>query len=233
MKRLLSFHEPLQTPIRHAEAPRGRGAESFDGGPASPLRSLRLCVGKSGSAGFTLVELLVVIVILGILLAMMVPAAGMILKRVKIAQARSDAQVVVATMSKYRMEYNRWPEGEEVEGSEGYPATTKKWVDIMNPDITTGAGKRDPNNFRQLRFLEMGKAMRIESGNHEGGFGDPFPHKDGRVPFLYAVDDDGDGHVNHPDPDKGGELIRADVVAWSAGPDGDYRSWEDNVTSWE
>ena len=89
-------------------------------------------------SGFTLVELLVVIVILGILLAMMVPAAGMILKKVKVAQARSDAQIVVATMSKYRLEYNRWPEGEEVEGSEGHPATTKKWVDIMNPGMNKG-----------------------------------------------------------------------------------------------
>ena len=47
--------------------------------------------------GFTLVEILVVITILGILMAMMVPAAGLIIKRAKVSQAKSDAGVVVAS----------------------------------------------------------------------------------------------------------------------------------------
>ena len=40
--------------------------------------------------GFTLVELLVVIAILGILMAMMVPATGIILNRASKARAKAD-----------------------------------------------------------------------------------------------------------------------------------------------
>ena len=186
---------------------------------------------KNRNQGFTLVELLVVIVILGILLAMMVPAAGMILNKVKVSQARSDAQVVVATMAKYRMEYNRWPDVKDV--ADGHPGTSKEWVAIMNPEITTGKGKRDANNFRQLRFLEMGKGMKIDGGKYDGAFGDPWGHSSGRLPYLYAVDDDGDGLVQNPNSDSNQRQIRADAIAWSAGPDGDFSTWDDNVGSWE
>jgi prepilin-type N-terminal cleavage/methylation domain-containing protein len=65
---------------------------------------------NSGKRGFTLVEMLVVIAILGILMAMMVPAAGIIMKKAKIAGVKSDAGIVATALLKYQAEYNRWPE---------------------------------------------------------------------------------------------------------------------------
>ena len=43
---------------------------------------------------------------------------------------------------------------------------------------------------------------------------------------------DGDGMIPNPNTESN-NLIRADVIAWSAGPDGDYSTWKDNVGSWE
>ena len=185
-------------------------------------------MGEMKRDGFTLVELLVVITILGILLAMMVPAAGVIMKKAKNSQAMADLGVVQGALMKYRMEYNRWPDVKAVHG--GYAGTSERWVEIMNPDVTTGSGKRDADNFRQLRFLEVGKGMIADSGKYKGAFGDPWPHGVGRMPYLYAVDDDGDGKVATPD---GGKEVSAQVLVWSAGADGDWDTWEDNVTSWE
>ena len=86
--------------------------------------------------GFTLVEMLVVITILGILMAMMVPAAGMILRRAKVAQAKADAGVVTTVMLKYHADYNRWPGfyAEELAADPPQPHLTDKgWVDAMSP----------------------------------------------------------------------------------------------------
>ncbi|HRT06143.1 MAG TPA: type II secretion system protein, partial [Kiritimatiellia bacterium] len=81
--------------------------------------------------GFTLVELLVVIAILGILMAMMVPAAGVIIRRAKMAQAKSDAAVVTSVLLKYRAEYNRWPGF--ATNNETQHLTDTAWVQAMSP----------------------------------------------------------------------------------------------------
>jgi prepilin-type N-terminal cleavage/methylation domain-containing protein len=108
--------------------------------------------GRRGSrAAFTLVEMLVVIAILGILMAMMVPAAGLILKRAKRATAQADAGVVVSVLLKYYSEYNRWPEFyTSTPGTDHF--TDNVWVGAMSPDPTTGT----PGvfNFKNIRFFE-------------------------------------------------------------------------------
>jgi len=49
---------------------------------------------------------------------------------------------------------------------------------------------------------------------------------------LYRIrtDLDGDGRV--PDPSGSGE-IEETLLVWSAGPDGDFDTWEDNIKTWE
>ena len=173
--------------------------------------------------GFTLVEMLVVIAVLGILMAMMVPAAGLIMKRAKNAQAKSDAGVVVGTMMKYRMEYNRWPSW--VTGGEANPyATDKIWVDTMNPPV---GSPRTLDNFNQIRFFEAGGGVLGTVDPYVGAFVDPWGK-----PYQYRLDTDGNGEIGNPDP-SAGTLLQAQVIAWSAGPDGDYDTWEDNVGNWE
>lgn len=168
-------------------------------------------------SGFTLVELLVVIAILGILMAMMVPAAGLIMNQMKKAQARSDAGIVVSVMMKYWMEYGRWPDLSE-------DATTKRWVDLMAPP--PGAA-RTKDNFHLITFFEAGGGALAKEGSYAGAFVDPWGK-----PFRYALDRSGGGDVANPNSDKGGRLTGR-AHCWSAGPDGDFDTWKDNVASWE
>ena len=173
--------------------------------------------------GFTLVEMLVVIAILGILMAMMIPAAGMILKRSKIARARADAGVVATVLLKYQAEYNRWP-GLYVKAVRD--TTDADWVNTMAPKPE---GATLTNNYKRIVFFEPGGGALATNGVYKGAFVDPWGN-----PYVYRLDQEGSGDLLNPDEIKGGRL-RTRVAAWSWGPDGKsaFTNGHDNVMSWE
>ena len=174
-------------------------------------------------AAFTLIELLVVIAILGILMAMMIPAAGLILRRAKVAQAKGDAGVAMTVMLKYRMEYNRWPDLPP--DGQNRMTTDGTWVGVMSPDPLQPGEKPSEYNFKGIRFFEpSGGAIAPPDHGYPGAFVDAWG-----MPFQYQFGDQY-GNAKHP---SGEGTISAQLIVWSPGPDGNYETWEDNVTSWE
>ena len=50
--------------------------------------------------------------------------------------------------------------------------------------------------------------------------------------YQFIFDKTGAGETPKSEYESG-EIIRGSVAAWSAGPDGNFETWDDNVNSWE
>jgi general secretion pathway protein G len=75
--------------------------------PLSVARTARI------AAGFTLVEILVVIVILGVLAALVVPRIIERPDEAKVVAAKSDIATIMQAMKLYRLDNQRYPTGEQ------------------------------------------------------------------------------------------------------------------------
>jgi prepilin-type N-terminal cleavage/methylation domain-containing protein len=60
-------------------------------------------------AGFTLVELLVVIAIIGILAALLLPVMATVIRKAKMAKAKTEAQAIATAVESYDSQYGRFP----------------------------------------------------------------------------------------------------------------------------
>ncbi|MDR3457811.1 MAG: prepilin-type N-terminal cleavage/methylation domain-containing protein [Verrucomicrobiae bacterium] len=87
-------------------------------------------------AGFTLVELLVVISIIAILAAMLLPVLAAVKKKALVMKARTEIADIVNAVNAYDTEYGRFPISEE--STPGDPITVKEQTAANGYDFTTG-----------------------------------------------------------------------------------------------
>ena len=64
---------------------------------------------RSGQAGFTLVELLVVVSIIGLLAGIMVPTITKAMEAGRKAKVKGELTAIVAAVKAYKQEYGQWP----------------------------------------------------------------------------------------------------------------------------
>lgn len=126
-------------------------------------------------AGFTLIEVITVAVIIGILLAVVFPAMTTARKNAKKRQAALETRLIADAIGLYRNTYGKWPLQVQDEMDTTYWAQNQ-----TNLLYTLIRG-----NPRNMQFLEVDARSMTN-----GMFLDPWGHG-----YVIAVDENGDGHA--------------------------------------
>lgn len=140
--------------------------------------------------GFTLVELLMVVAVIGILVSIAIPAALSVRREAQIATARQNMMDIATAVESYFQEYGRLPEA----------STSREIMQIL-------VGLNRDQNPRNIRFISIPD---MDEENWDGFHSDPWGGE-----YVIMLDDNYDGLV-----DTGGDgQVEGIVFVRSHGPD--------------
>jgi len=177
--------------------------------------SSKLCF----AAAFTLPELLVVILIIGILLTLAFPVYQGVQNQARRTQAKSDLLQIVTAVNSYYTEYGRYPRTPTTPADTTYGATTTN--DQLFNELRSVGAIQNPRTIVFLSPPDVKDANNPRAGISitpptTGQYFDPW----GR-PYLVRIDTDYDNQVTNPYAQNAGSapFLHSGVIAWSFGKD--------------
>jgi len=199
-----------------------------------------------GRRAFTVIELLVVILIIGILIGFAFPAFQGVLERAKKVQAKNDLTQIVTAVNAFYTEYGKYPlvTADTIYGPGG---TSSADLFYSLRAVALGANALSAINTRQIVFIsppDVKNPANPRSGigttTGAGQYYDPWG-----TPYLVEIDGNYDNQIANPyTANAGATPLQIGVIAWSLGKDkagataaasGDKNTgtYKDDVISWQ
>ena len=124
----------------------------------------------------------------------------------------------------YHTEYNRFPPLDITDENQ--------FIESKGLLIEILTAKGETGNPRGIAFYDPQSRSTRPKLNGSSEAVDKMNVRDPRgYPYRIYLDWNDDGRIANPkDPSS---FISSSVIVYSAGPDGDYNTWQDNFTSWE
>jgi len=168
--------------------------------------------------GFSLLELMVVITIIGILLTILFPAGQSVLTQMRKTQAQRTATELRTAITNYYSEYKRFPA--LTGGGGGGDVTVETTASSGLLGKLMGGNTRGILFFSEKKAKAEGKAGLWYQGDDvaNASLYDPWGQ-----PFRVTIDSNYDNKISvpHRDGNGGTETIFKGAAVWSTGPDGE------------
>ena len=140
----------------------------------------------------------------------------------------SSAHGLRNAIRQFYLQYSSYPLSSDSSARDVTFDSTKPLMDVL-----LGANTR-----ANPRLIQFGEWRDAGKGGGNGIVGNTQSAKFGSLvdlwgnPFRIVVDSDESHEIANPEPDASKATLRQTVLVYSAGPDGDYGSWHDNVVTW-
>jgi len=120
---------------------------------------------KKNKKGFTLVELIVVIAILGILAVIIIPRIGEHTNQARVAHDRATLRTVQGAVAMYNAQHGRWPNTTSTDLGLAYGELSiplAPFLDLPGGNMPAARSVATPPHTRNFRYNENTGAVTIE-----------------------------------------------------------------------
>jgi prepilin-type N-terminal cleavage/methylation domain-containing protein len=192
---------------------------------------MTITLSRRSSHGFTLIEMLVVVTIIGVLTALSFPAVGLALTAARKVEASTMMNQLRVALTSYEAEYGAWPaalSGSNDKEVTSDPGDQNDQQELFRTLIAyRNGGSLPSDNPRGTVFMEFNnKSLRASFPTGKGDVAQPASSKAAACfvdpwnqPYNFKVDSNYDNEIDVPGETVGSTVtVNTAIAIWSRGP---------------